>query len=353
MTFLSNSDFDTASTHNFKLLVTCAKGLEQIVIDEIMTIYRDIVVAEIMRGKIIIKLRCSLNQLNQLKCVDNIYLMINDNMYCGRTKNDLAAFNKLLQNIDYSIVNQIYQHTRMTTFWINSGIEGKHNFSRHEIDKEVAAAIAGKSRFNVGTKEEHDLEFRIDMLNERVFYSLKLTASEFRFRGSQRYFTAGAIRPTIAHSMVWLSEPDKGDVFYDPCCGSGTILYEREFYGARKIIGSDININAIQAAKSNVNVNTVVYQGDAAKMKMQNQAVSKIVSNLPWDVQIKLDDIKDFYHKFLSEAVRVTKDSGFIILLTDKTDIILNICIERKLNYQVITTLSLHGLHPSIIKIKI
>lgn len=351
MDYLSNPNLNINIQKKLTLLLTCAKGLEYIVLDEIKSLYPELIVKEIIRGKLLVELSVSLAQLFHLKCVDNIYLFI-CKLHCGKTKKDLKMLCDELRKIDLSIINRINNNCdKQQTIWVNASREGKHNFSRFDIEKSALNAFLGKKRFIEGKEEEHDMEFRIDLLGEEAIVSLKLTSSQFRFRSGYRYFSAGAIRPTIAHSMIWLSQPQKTDVFYDPCCGSGTIICERQFWVAKKIIGTDINIHAVAAAKKNVSSDVVVYQSDATKMRMKDKSVSTIVSNIPWDVQIKLDDIKQFYYDFLCEVKRVIKPNGKIILLTDKREELLQTCKLLELKCREVTTLSLHGLQPTIFEI--
>lgn len=352
MEYLCNPDFNSKVQNKLILLLTCSKGLEYIVLAEIESIYPKIVVHEIIKGKLIVELNVSLEQIVQLKCIDNIYLFISK-LYCGKTKNDLKSFYNDLRKLDMSIINKIYKkQDGKKTIWVNASREGKHTFSRFDIEREALSAFVSKNNFIEGKEEKHDLEFRIDLIEDETIISLKLTSSKLRFRSIQRNFSAGAIRPTIAHSMIWLSKPQKTDIFYDPCCGSGTIISEREYYPSKKIIGTDIDIQVMMTAKNNVSSNVIVYQCDATKMKMKDKSISTIVSNIPWDVQIKLDDILKFYYKFLEEVKRVIKPGGKIILLTDKTEELFQTCNLLNLKCKEITILSLHGLQPAIFEIK-
>lgn len=184
------------------------------------------------------------------------------------------------------------------------------------------SAFVSKNNFIEGKEEKHDLEFRIDLIEDETIISLKLTSSKLRFRSIQRNFSAG------------------------------TIISEREYYPSKKIIGTDIDIQVMMTAKNNVSSNVIVYQCDATKMKMKDKSISTIVSNIPWDVQIKLDDILKFYYKFLEEVKRVIKPGGKIILLTDKTEELFQTCNLLNLKCKEITILSLHGLQPAIFEIK-
>ena len=76
MDYLSNPNLNINIQKKLTLLLTCAKGLEYIVLDEIKSLYPELIVKEIIRGKLLVELSVSLAQLFHLKCVDNIYLFI-------------------------------------------------------------------------------------------------------------------------------------------------------------------------------------------------------------------------------------------------------------------------------------
>ena len=67
---------------------------------------------------------------------------------------------------------------------VNASRSGRHTFSRFDA---AAAALEGLTLgrgYVPGTKDAHDLHFRLDILGQDALFSLKLTDAAFRFRGS-------------------------------------------------------------------------------------------------------------------------------------------------------------------------
>lgn len=139
-----------------------------------------------------------------------------------------------------------------------------------------------------------------------MIFSLRLTDATFRFRNQTRRFSRASLLPSVAHAMVWLSDPESKDVFVDFCCGSGTILSERATYPANQIIGGDISEAVTKIAKSNLDDSKVqVNVWDARKLPFSTGCVDKIVTNLPFGRQISPDeDLELFNHHIMIEVCR-------------------------------------------------
>ena len=103
--------------------------------------------------------------------------------------------------------------------------------------------------WKIGTVKNHQIEFRLDIEHREATFSLRLTNVTFRYPKRQRQFSRASLIPTVAHAMVWLSDPQPTDIFVELCCGSGTILSERLVYPADHIIGGDISSVMTMAAK--------------------------------------------------------------------------------------------------------
>lgn len=338
-------------TTTLNIMLTCAKGLENIVLDELRENFINIDIISVTRGKIIFNINSNIHSLLRLKCADNLYLLISE-FECGKDRKSLEKISTKISKLDFSILDKVYDSKNKCKICVKAGREGKHNYSRFDLEKAVLRGILSKRRFMHTDGTEADLEFRFDLNDDKGIISLKLTSPQFRFRQKERSFSAGAIRPTIAHSLIWLSGIDKNDIFYDPCCGSGTILSERDFYPARRIIGSDISDSAITAAKNNNRSGIIIYKDDATNCCMKDKTITKIVSNIPWDQQIKVANVFEFYFRILSQIIRIIHEEGKIVLFTDK-EAAINYAAEKCGVYvDKVATLSLHGLYPSIFIIR-
>jgi tRNA G10 N-methylase Trm11 len=135
--------------------------------------------------------------------------------------------------------------------------------------------------------------------------------------------------------MALLSEISHKDTVLDPMCGSGTILIESSIFEPKMLIGGDINPDALEATKANVNsfdtsLDIQLKLWDSTSLPLQDNSVNKIICNLPFGKQIEVEDIDQFYQEVFQEFIRVTKSNGKIVILTSyiKTIELIRTCPE-------------------------
>jgi tRNA G10 N-methylase Trm11 len=63
---------------------------------------------------------------------------------------------------------------------------------------------------------------------------------------------SGIMPPKLARMMINLSKVKSNSVLLDPFCGSGTVISEAVILGIKKIIGTDIKIQAIEDSRKNI-----------------------------------------------------------------------------------------------------
>ncbi|HHY24753.1 MAG TPA: hypothetical protein GX527_11110 [Clostridiaceae bacterium] len=329
-------------------MATVVSGLENIAINEMSSKFAAIKIIDKFKGKILFTYLYSFKDLFTLKCIDNIYLFI-DSFNIGSHKADLDKIPEIIKDIN--IKNSLLQanvNIKNKKIIVSASRSGKHTYSRFDVANIVSDALLQYYSFSKGTIEQHDIAFRIDIDDDRAYLYCKLTPASFRFRYRNKEFLAGALKASVAHAMVLISEPDFSDVFLDPFCGSGTIPYERAFYDAYAIMASDLSPERLQVAKKNLPDYIGINCWDACHTELSNCSVTKIVSNLPWGKQIEVDDINSLYTDFLREAKRILTYNGKIVLLTDEENALNTGAQINNLQVKKICNISLHGLHPSI-----
>lgn len=90
---------------------------------------------------------------------------------------------------------------------------------------------------------------------------------------------SGMLPPKLAKMMLNLGNFSLDDKLLDPFCGSGTIISEALFLGARDIVGSDISKKAISDTRDNVDwlrkkYNLAGFKLELIKHKVQNLSKS-------------------------------------------------------------------------------
>ncbi|MGI6705760.1 MAG: THUMP domain-containing protein [Clostridia bacterium] len=331
-------------------MVTVVPGLEHIAMQEMQGRFPTLEVVKQLRGKVFFYYTGNYKDLLLLKCIENLYLYL-DSFHIGPHKADLPELSKKIKNlrIPSSITRMLHpDKVSPPKIMVSASRSGKHTFSRFDVARIVLNALVDCFPFQEGTVEQHDIAFRVDVEGDRAYIHIKLTPASFRFRGRNKEFLSGALKATVAHAMVLVSEPDETDVFLDPFCGTGTIPYERSFYDAYAILASDSSQERLEVAKRNLPDYIGMNCWDACHTELPDHSVTKIVSNLPWGKQITVDDIGSLYLNFLREAGRILAPKGKIVLLTDREDLLVKGAKKNHFRMKKITTLSLHGMHPSI-----
>lgn len=143
---------------------------------------------------------------------------------------------------------------------------------------------------------------------------LRLSDASLRQHGGRTIERPGALRPTVAATMVALAgEP--AAVLLDPCCGSGTILAEATAAGWTEARGGDIDSEAVEIATSNAPA-AHVQQWDAQQLSLPNAAVDAVVTNLPFGRQFGVPgSMTVWLTRVLAELGRVVRPGGCVVVL--------------------------------------
>jgi 23S rRNA G2445 N2-methylase RlmL len=293
--------------------------------------------------------------IHRLGAVDNVYALL-ARLPAGPQRRHLADLAAAVAQVDVETpARQLLAPPlpRAPTFVVNGSRAGRQTYSRVEA---AAAAergvVARHPRWRVGEPRRHDLELRLDVEGERALFSLRLSAPAYRYRSADRAFSVAALRPSVAHALVWLSGPSPDDVFVDPFCGSGTIVAERTAYPARRLLAGDLAAEAVAATRQNVPAGCLVAQWDARRLPLAAGSTSILVANLPFGRQVLgLDEVDEAYHRFAAEARRVLARGGAAILLTEQDQALLAAAEAAGLRAERLRTLSLKGLRPHLLRL--
>lgn len=322
---------------------TVLPGLEGILQEEIKAKLPKAQIVKKTRGKVFFKTNQSYETFQVLKTAHNLYQFIHS-FTVGRYRKDLHTLEKEAYQLD------LRAYLKKGSFYVNASRRGTHTYSRFEAAQKVMEGILKRNPHrNKGTAKNHDVEFRLDIDHQQAIFSYRLTDATFRYRGRKRHFTAASLTPPVAHALVWASHPQEGDVFIDPCCGSGTILAERLHYPFTYIGGGDIDLNAVSAAKNNLKEMPVeVNQWNAKQLNFKDDSIPKVVTNLPFGKQISSQKaVEKTNQAIVEEIYRILMPQGKAVILSNGWDLLqkaeaIGFTLERKFD------LSLKGLHPTL-----
>ena len=319
-----------------KLMATCCPGLEFVLEKEIQDTLE--VHAQAERGKAFFD--AAPEAANALRCADNLHAWVGE-VRIGPTRPDLPDFARSLERLPMQETLMEMQNMSAERIHVTASRAGRHSYSRFEAAAAALPALCKAAGGEPGDESRHTCAFRLDIVDDHCRVYIKLTPPEFRFRGA-RDFSPAALRPTIAHALVLLTEPTPKDVFLDPFCGSGTLLAERMSLPHAAVLGGDIDPTAVQAASVNARRYSV-QQWDATALPLEDASISAVATNPPWGKQIAIADETRLYGGFIAELRRVCRKGARIVVLTDRKEALLTACASVGWNAEQLATLSLHG----------
>ncbi|MCL2709074.1 MAG: RNA methyltransferase [Defluviitaleaceae bacterium] len=347
-------------------MLTSAPGLEDVAMDEARVKLGASPYA-LMRGKAFVAAKSGFDFL-RLRSADNVYRLL----CVGEINTSRSAQEEInIRDFDYKAC--FTRGGMARGFSVRASVAGRHGRSRFEIADAFGRALSKKtgmiffdgpeseradqnsngiiesgerSRGAVSDEATKFAELRLDVVEGFYLLSQKLTGAGFRFRGGKA-FSKAALRPTVAHSLVWLTNPRGCDVFFDPFCGSGTLLCERAEYPRAGLFGADINYAAIEAARINLvgagAGETKLFNGDIRDIKIEAGSVSSVVTNPPWGNQIHADEIGGLYRDLMSRLKVWLGGDGRAVVLAPGGAPVAEAAQGSGMHCETLREVSLHG----------
>jgi tRNA (guanine6-N2)-methyltransferase len=226
-------------------------------------------------------------------------------------------------------------------------------------DSEVFTRLAELLNEKIGLKlnqEEGDLLIRIRPTRVRETgwdILLRLSPRPLATRAYRVADYPGALNAALAAAMVRLSDPRPGESFFNPMCGSGTLLIERSLVGnCGPIVGMDVEARAIEYARRNVTAagqEIDLIAGDVLENPPSN-IFDVVCCDLPWGERHgqRADNVK-LYGRFIEAMERCTRPGTRMLLLTQDANALISVLQEstiwkRRLELKVFQG----GFHPTI-----
>lgn len=297
------------------------RGLEAVSAGELAEI-RGVMVIETGYRRVAASVEESPELLLNLRTVDDVYVYMETWHGVGHTRDMLRVIENWSEQLDVEKAAQVCASVRIIQsqplFSVTASFVGKRNYSADEIKNAVANGIyASQGWTYTGNDREADFNLRVFIEHEVAYVGLRLGKSPLHERAYKQAQRAGSLKPSVAAAMLRLADVKLGMHLLDPCCGVGTILIEGGAIGAIAQ-GGDIDAEAFAAAQANAAAFAIKLQEwDARELPLENQSVERIVTNLPWGKQIKIDDdLGRFYRDVCAEMERVLMPEGRVAVLT-------------------------------------
>jgi precorrin-6B methylase 2 len=253
----------------------------------------------------------------------------------ARTHRDLARIGELLEKGEEvgRVINDFMRFRRYAgppTYRVITRQYGKFGYPRYQVTNTVVKALKARLPRWTPVADDAQVEFWVNLLGSQLLVGIRLSDRGMRHRFERKVELPASLRPSVAAAMVLLTGPEAGDVFMDPMCGSGTILFEREKAGPYgQILGGDVVKERAEAAKKNLARpgrgpdKLLIRTWDARQLPLDAASVDKVATNLPFGQQIKGPAAPErLYPPVLAELERVVRPGGRIILLSSQYELV-------------------------------
>ena len=182
------------------------------------------------------------------------------------------------------------------------------------ISLKTKDAIVDRFRDRTGTRpsvdlENPDLRVNVHIYKESCTISLDSSGPSLHKRGYRKNQGIAPLSEVLAAGLVLLSGWDKNSLFYDPMCGSGTILIEaamaakaipsgyfRDEFGFMKWVdyNPDLWFSVKEKADSLIIRNSVpIFGSDISTRVIQNASENLRFANLLEDINLKTASFED------------------------------------------------------------
>ncbi len=239
-----------------------------------------------------------------------------------------------------------------------------------ELTKAVARMIEavgdGKSLVNVPSN--YEAELRIELYKGQATLYLKLFLTPDRRFAYRKAAVPASIHPANAAGVIRLAKPylKEEATVLDPCCGSGTLLWERAIYGScRSLIGVDLQRTALQAAADNYKAARAGgIRGTRGSCKLicsdflkyrSEQPVDELFANLPFGNRVGSHEENLRLYKGLAERIPQWVKPGGIAVLYTMEGKLLEQCIYGQSRLKILKRYKVEagGLEPKVLIVRV
>jgi SAM-dependent methyltransferase len=200
------------------------------------------------------------------------------------------------------------------TFQVAARLLHERSFSRADLRKALIQAIArDKPRWRTDGRAQLEI-WVTEYAPGQLVAGLRLADASRAQPGDAAAGQPGALRPSVAAMMVGFAGQPR-DVLLDPCCAGGAVLGAALAAGWPAVAGSDLDPDAVAAARRNV-PGAGVALGDVRGLDLPGESVDAVVSRLPVGDQYKVNgEMRKWLTPVLAEIARVTAVGGRVVLL--------------------------------------
>ena len=281
-----------------------------------------------------------IKQLQNLRTVVAVYRLESFNVPRPKALLGHEHLMRLLQ-----IIEEVRKDAPFTSFRFSAAGRDSAVFAR------LTEEIQEKTDL-IHDSEEGDLLLRIRKSKEGWDVLFRTTPRPLSSRPWRICNLSGGLNATLAAAMVALIGVDSKDRFFNPMCGSGTLLIERRSRGqAAQLVGCDISGEALACSEENIGSSKrsgiELLRADATHLPFDNASFDVIVADVPWgDAVGSHKDNAALYPAFLTEMARVAAPGARLAVLTHEIRLFEKVLSDSKGMWQLRDTVRVfHGGH--------
>ena len=308
-----------------KIASSFVTGLQDVVPDMLNDSLPDASVLLLLDGLVIYETNAGIRELEALPFFINSFLVqrIFKNLH-GNPIDEMA--NAIVR--DKRLVKDIRSITKDTdigsTFRIMALDRNQHVHFSEKLRRRLERKISSIKGLRVD-RGRPDTEFWLLYRDEGYgFFLLRLTSH----KAYEELLEQGELKPELAYTLCYISDPKADDIVLDPFCGYGSIPLQRALHFPFNMIfapdkdpdqkrlvrqkSKDIKTQGLLIAKSQDALNLNAFE---------DSFIHKIVTDPPWGFFEELDrDIDEFYYLMMKELYRVLIPDGILVILTARKE---------------------------------
>lgn len=315
-------------------------GIEQIAWKEISQALQKPTFGEYLftkekNGLVLFSSDASPANLLALRTTEDIFINILDMPKFSRDWRDLRQTANEIEKTPFLTpaiekFRQVQKLSKIPTYRVISRKVGDHQYRRMDLEEAVVKGLERRysGRWKL-VEDDAEIEIWVNLLGSRLLCGLRLSDRSMRHRDYRVSEKEAALRPSVAAAMVLLTDPQDGETFMDPMCGSGTLLAERTLIGkgkAGRILGGDLDISRLNAGRNNtrrLKCPISFTRWSVETLPLGNASIDKIAVNPPFGKKIGTrDEVQVLYPLLFAEMERVLKPGGKIVLVSSEYELV-------------------------------